>query len=140
REGCFSAATRGGIGTTITFDSGTRRRGAAAPADGQIVFLSLSLKDEQHDFSGLDPADTGSHYSQVQLSGNVALHSSTQLIDPATGKPLPNPFDHSPTPGPETILTIHDFRGAKLTDIVQPSLHGDADLAAQIRVDFSGIA
>src|SRR5262249_45067170 len=140
KQGFYFVADPSAIGITITVDFGSQTSGVAATADGQIVFLSLSLKDEQHDFSGLDPADTGSHYSQVQLSGNVALHSSTQLIDPATGKPLPNPFDHSPTPGPETILTIHHFRGAKLTDIVQPSLHGDADLAAQIRVDFSGIA
>src|SRR5262249_42182819 len=115
--------------------------------DGQVLFLSLSLEDEKHDFSGLDPADTqggtDGHYSQVKLEGNVALHSSTQLIDPDTKKPLPNPFDTNPDPSkraPETILTIHDFSGAKFTDIVQPSLHGDADLAARIRVDFSGIA
>src|SRR5262249_29385061 len=92
------------------------------------LFLSLTLDDKQHDFSGLDPTeksnpDQGVHFSQVDLQGNVALNS------PTAGS-LPN----------ETILTLHDFSGAKFTDIVQPSLHGDADLAAKITVDFSALA
>src|SRR5262249_38246040 len=107
-----------------------------ATANGQVLFLSLGLTDEKHDFSGLHPADSASHFSQVQLVGNVALNSSTQPVD-QNGTPLPNPFNSSL---PETILTLHDFSGAKFTDIVQPSLRGDADLAAQIRVDFSQIA
>src|SRR5262249_57292259 len=92
------------------------------------LFLSLTLDDKQHDFSGLDPTeksnpDQGVHFSQVDLQGNVALNS------PTAGS-LPN----------EKILTIHDFSGAKFTDIVQPSLHGDADLSAKIRVDFQLLA
>src|SRR5262249_3809909 len=202
QKGFYFVADPHALNITININLGST---VAVPstAGGQILFLSLDLTDEQHDFSGLDPSDTGSHFSQVNLSGNVALDSHTTLSNTMTGDIQADPNksgafdllakldgnvanlyageivtdskgaipagdtiritngmitlataalraetgdtltfqDRSKSDGSaEKILTFADFSGAHLSDIIKPSLTGDADLAVKMKVDFGALA
>src|SRR5207249_5255085 len=97
-----------------------------ASATGELVFLSLMLTDEKHDFGGFE-GDSHNGFSQVQLTGNIALDSKTFNPDAGNGTT-------------EKILTFKDFSGAKFTDIIKPTLTANADLAAKARVDFGALA
>jgi hypothetical protein len=121
-KGFYFVADPNALFVNLTVDFGSAH-GTIATASGQILFLSLDLTDEVHDFSAFGPGEETPHYSQVQLGGNIALHSDTD--GPISG---------------QKILTAADFTGASFGDIVQPSLFGNADLAMHAKVDFGALA
>jgi RTX calcium-binding nonapeptide repeat (4 copies) len=97
----------------MTVDFGSAESGTPATATGQLAFLALKLTDEAYDFQF--PDEDATHYSQLSLDGDVMIGD----------------------PNSDGKLTLSEMTSAKASDLIKPSISGNADLAMHAVVDFS---